>query len=148
MINHNDFFNPRERKVKVSVDVKKIQEPLDLNTAEHEERLKDMFRDFEVYLLKEAIRLKSRFLFIVNYTKYEELKNGTRCEGVFKSFVDKDEAYEFLSQVKKEDFYASVCDYHFDKLLKMNDNEFECLPDLGNKGLARKYREVMRVDFE
>lgn len=143
MINHNDFFNPRERKVKVSVDVKKIQEPLDLNTAEHEERLKDMFRDFEVYLLKEAIRLKSRVLFIVNYTKYEKLKNGTRGEALFKSFVDKDAAYEFLSHIKTIDFYASVCDYHFDKLLNMSDNEFECLPDLGNKGLRKKYRDVM-----
>lgn len=111
---------------------------------EREERLNDMFRDFEVYLLNEAIRLKSRVLFIVNYTKYEELKNGTRSEAVFKSFVDKDAAYEFLLHIKTVDFYASVCDYHFDKLLNMSDNEFECLPDLGNKGLAEKYREVMR----
>lgn len=111
---------------------------------ERQERLNDMVRDFEVCLLNEVIRLKSRVLFIVNYTKYEELKNGTRCESIFKSFVDKDLAYEFLSQAKKEDFYASVCDYHFDKLLKMSDNEFECLPDLGNKDLASKYREVMR----
>lgn len=115
---------------------------------EREERLNDMVRDFEVYLLKEAIRLKSRVLFIVNYTKYEQLKNGTRGDVVFKSFVDKDAAYEFLSQAKKEDFYASVCDYHFDKLLNMSDNEFKGLPDLGNKDLARKYREVMRVDIE
>lgn len=115
---------------------------------ERQERLNDMVRDFEVYLLNEAIRLKSRVLFIVNYTKYEELKNGTRGEAIFKSFVDKDLAYEFFSQAKKEDFYASVCDYHFDKLLKMSDNEFECLPDLGNKDLARKYREVMRVGVE
>lgn len=122
-------------------DVKQFQK-------EREEKLKDMFRDFEVYLLNEAIRLNSRVLFIVNYTKYEELKNGTRSETVFKSFVDKDDAYEFLSQAKKEDFYASVCDYHFDNLLKMSDNEFEGLPDLGNKDLARKYREVMRVGVE
>lgn len=127
--------------LKETCDVKQFQK-------EREERLKDSFREFECYLLNEAIRLKSRVLFIVNYIKFEELENGTRCEGVFKSFVDKDEAYEFLSQAKKEDFYASVCDYHFDKLLKMSDNEFESLPDLGNKDLARKYREVMRVDFE
>lgn len=115
---------------------------------ERQERLNDMVRDFEVYLLNEAIRLKSRVLFIVNYTKYEELKNGTRCEAIFKSFVEKDLAYEFFSQAKKEDFYASVCDYHFDKLLKMSDNEFECLPDLGYKDLAMKYREVMCVGVE
>lgn len=115
---------------------------------EREKILNDMVRDFEVYFLNEAIRLKSRVLFIVNYTKYEELKNGTRCEGVFKSFVDKDAAYEFHSHIKTVDFYASVCEYHFDNLLKISDNEFEGLPDLGNKGLARKYREVMRVDFE
>ena len=111
---------------------------------EREEILNDMVRDFEVYLLNEAIRLKSRVLFIVNYTKYEELKNGTRGEVVFKSFVDKDSAYKFLSHIKTVDFYASVCDYHFDKLLEMSDNEFESLPDLGNKGLAMKYREIMR----
>lgn len=111
---------------------------------EREEILNDMVRDFEVYLLNEAIRLKSRVLFIVNYTKYEELKNGTRSEAVFKSFVDKDSAYKFLSHIKTVDFYASVCDYHFDKLLEMSDNEFESLPDLGNKGLAMKYREIMR----
>lgn len=115
---------------------------------EREKILNDMVRDFEVYLLNEAIRLKSRVLFIVNYTKYEELKNGTRSEAVFKSFVDKDAAYEFLSHIKTVDFYASVCDYHFDKLLNMSDNEFECLPDLGNKGLAMKYRGVMRADIE
>lgn len=89
---------------------------------EREQRLNGMVRDFEVYLLKEAIRLKSSVLFIVNYTKYEELENGSRCVGVFKSFINKDAAYEFLSQAKKEDFYASVCDYHFDKLLNMSDN--------------------------
>jgi hypothetical protein len=111
---------------------------------DREERINDMICDFEFYLINEAIRLKSRVLFVVNYTKYKDMENGTRGDVVFKSFVDKDKAYEFLSQAKKEDFFASVCDYHFDRLLKMSDIEFEGMPDLGSKDLARKYREVMR----
>lgn len=39
--------------------------------------------------------------------------------------------------------------YTYDDLLNGTaDTEFEGLPDLGNKDLAKKYREVMRVDIE
>lgn len=112
--------------------------------ADRDEWMKEMFLDFEVFLLSNLIMLKSRVLFVVNYTKSEKLENGIRNNAFFKVFDNKDAAREFLSQAKKEDFYASMCEYNFDKLIKMSDNEFESLPNLGNKELARKYREVMR----
>lgn len=37
-----------------------------------------------------------------------------------------------------------IIEYNFDKLLSMNDIEFEGMPDLGCKDLMRKYRQVMR----
>lgn len=109
-----------------------------------EERLKRVFGDFENYLLNNAIMLKCRVIFVVNYTKSEKLEDGIRNDVVFKAFATEDAAREFLSQAKKEDYYASMCDYHFDRLLLMSDIDFDGLPDLGNKDLALKYRNVMR----
>ena len=148
MINPNDFFNPRERKVKVSVDLKKIQEALDLCTAEEKEMrvssLKKAVQDFEKWLLEKAVDLKKQRLYVLNYTKYniENISLETRY-----LICGTKEAVEWQQkELLKGGTPSTICDYDFGKLLKMSDNEFEGLPDLGNNDLARKYREVMRVE--
>ena len=67
MINPNDFLNPRKRKVKVSVDVKKIKDALDfselmgkLSTTEEltEMRVSSLQKaveDFEKWLLEKLL---------------------------------------------------------------------------------------------
>lgn len=138
------------------VEVKLIKTPKDIDSfleeiccieqfqREREEKLKDMFHDFEVYLLNEAIKLKSRFVYVVSHTEYVYLKNGARIDTIYESFVDKDLADSDLLKAKEKDHFAIMMDYHFDKLLDMRDNEFDEFPDLGAKGLQRKYREIMR----
>lgn len=158
MINPNDFFNPRERKVKVSVDVNKIKESLDLSELEGKlstvEELTEMrvsslqkaVDDFEKWLLEKAIDLKKQRLYVINYTKYNiEKISLDYCYCV----IGTKEAAEWQQQeLLNGGTSSTIVEYNFDNLLNMSDNEFESLPDLGNKGLARKYREVMRVDFE
>ena len=151
MINPNDFFNPRERKVKVSVDLKKIQEALDWSELAAEKfnemrvsSLKKAVQDFEKLLLEKAIDLKKQRLYVLNYTKYniENISLETR----YLIFGTKEEAEWNLKELLKGGTPSTICDYDFGKLLKMSDNEFEELPDLGNKDLERKYMEVMRVE--
>lgn len=145
MINPSEFFNPRERKVKVSVDVKKVQEALDLNTAKvyemHVSSLRKAIEDFEKFLLEKAIDLKKQRLYVLNYTKYniEKISLDTYYCVVGTKQAAEWQQQEFL----KEGISSTICDYDFGNLLKMSDNEFESLPDLGGKDLARKYREVM-----
>ena len=154
MINPNDFFNPGKRKVKVSVDVKKIKDALDwselegkLCTAEefNEMRvssLKKAVQDFEKWLLERAVDLKKQRLYVVQYTKHNIKK--TSLDSCYCVCGTK-EAAEWLKEEKLKDVISStIVEYNFDKLLKMSDNEFESLPDLGGKDLARKYRQVMR----
>jgi hypothetical protein len=150
MINPNDFFNPRERKVNVSVDVKKIQEPLELNTEKIDEMLVSSFnkavQDFEKWLLEKAIDLKKIRLYVINYTKYNiEKFSFDVCYCVCGT---KEAAECQKEELLKGGIYSTIVEYNFDNLLKMSDNEFESLPDLGGKDLARKYREVMRVGVE
>lgn len=142
--------------MKKKVEVKLIKTPKDIDSfleeiccveqfqREREEKLKDMFHDFEVYLLNEAIKFKSRVVYVVSHTEYVDLKNGDRIDTIYASFADKDLADFALSKAKEKDSLAIMMDYHFDKLLNMSDNEFEDIPDLGVKGLQRKYREIMR----
>lgn len=158
MINPNDFFNPRERKVKVSVDLKKIQEALDwselkgkLSTVEDltEMRVSSLnkaVQDFEKWLLEKAIDLKKLRLYVLNYTKYN-IENISLETGYL--ICGTKEAVEWQQkELLKDGISSTICDYDFGKLLKMSDNEFEGLPDLGGKDLARKYRGVMRAGVE
>lgn len=158
MINPNDFFNPGERKVKVSVDVKKVKDALDwselkgkLSTAEEltEMRVSSLQKaveDFEKWLLEKAIDLKKTRLYVLHYTKYNiEKISFDFCYCV----CDTKEAAEWQKEeLLKGGTSSTICEYDFDKLLKMSDNEFEGLPDLGGKDLARKYRGVMRAGVE
>ena len=150
MINPNDFFNPKKRKVKVSLDVKKIEEALDFTTKELNEMrvssLQKAVEDFEKCLLEKAIDLKKTRLYVLNYTKYniEKISLDT-CYCV----IGTKEAAEWQQkEFLKGGISSTICEYDFDKLIKMSNNEFKGLPDLGNKDLVRKYREVMRVGVE
>lgn len=156
MTNPNDFFIPGKRKVKVSVDVKKIKEALDwselkgkLSTAEEltEMRvLNNAVQDFEKWLLERAIDLKKQCLYVVHYTKYNiETISLDTCYCVCGT---KEAAVWQKEELLKGGVSSTICEYDFDKLLKMSDNEFEGLPDLGGKDLARKYRGVMRAGVE
>jgi hypothetical protein len=150
MINPNDFFNPRERKVNVSVDVKKIQEPLELNTEKIDEMrvssLNKAVQDFEKWLLEKAIDLNKQRLYVLNYTKYNiEKFSFDVCYCVCGT---KEAAECQKEELLKGGISSTIVEYNFDNLLKMSDNEFESLPDLGGKDLAMKYREVMRVGVE
>ena len=158
MINPNDFFNHRERKVKVSVDVKKIKESLDWSELEGKlstvEELTEMrvsslqkaVEDFEKWLLEKAIDLKKQRLYVLHYTKYNvETTSFDACYCV----CGTNEAAKLQQkELLNGGTSSNICDYDFDKLLKMSDNEFESLPDLGGKDLARKYRKVMRVSVD
>jgi hypothetical protein len=158
MINPNDFLNPGKRKVKVSVDVKKIEEALDwsevegkLSTAEEltEMRVSSLQKaveDFEKWLLEKAIDLKKIRLYVINYTKYNiEKFSFDVCYCVCGT---KEAAECQKEELLKGGISSTIVEYNFDNLLKMSDNEFESLPDLGGKDLAMKYREVMRVGVE
>jgi hypothetical protein len=154
MINPNDFFNPGERKVKVSVDVKKVKESIDwselmgkLSTAEELNKirvssLQKAVEDFEKWLLEKAIDLKKQRLYVLHYTK----QNIEKCSiDTCYCVIGSKEAAEWQrNEFLKDGISSTICEYDFDKLLKMSDNEFEGLPDLGGKDLARKYRKVMR----
>ena len=146
MKNPNDFLFPRERKVNVSVDMQKVKEALDLCTAEeHEMRVSSLQKaveGFEKWLLEKAIELKKQRLYVLYYTKQNiETTSFDVCYCV----CGIKEAAEWKQkELLKEGTYSTICDYDFDKLLKMSDNEFEGLPDLGGKDLARKYRKVLR----
>lgn len=148
MINHNYFFNHRERKVKVSVDVKKAKEALELNgklSTTEEMRVSSLqkaLEDFEKWLLEKAIDLKKQRLYVLNYTKYNIEKNSfdvCYCVCGTKEAAEWQQ-HEFLNS----GISSTIVDYDFGKLLKMSDNEFESLPDLGGKDLARNYRKVLR----
>ena len=154
MINPNDFFNPRERKVNVSVYVKNVKEALDwselkgkLSTVEEltEMRvssLQEAVQDFEKWLLEKAIDLKLQHLYVLHYTKYNiENISYDVCYCVCGT---KEAAEWQQKELLKDGTSSTILDYNFDKLIKMSDNEFESLPNLGGKELARKYREVMR----
>lgn len=146
MINPNDFLFHRKRKIKVNVDVKKIQEALELNSAKVDEMrvssLNKAVQDFEKFLLEKVIDLKKQRLYVLHYTKHNiETCSLDTCYCVIGS---KEAAEWQQKEFLKGGVSSTICDYHFDKLLKMSDNEFESLPDLGGKDLARKYREVMR----
>lgn len=154
MINPNDFFNPRERKVKVSVDVKNVIKAIDwselngkLSTAEEltEMRVSSLnkaVQDFEKWLIGKAIDLKKQCLYVLYYTKYNiENISYDVCYFVFGT---KEAAKWHQKELLNDGTSSTILDYNFDKLIKMSDNEFESLPNLGNKELARKYREVMR----
>ena len=147
MINPNDFFNPRERKVKVSVDVKKVIDALDfselmgkLSTAEelNEMRVSSLQKaveDFEKWLLEKAIDLKKTRLYVLHYTKY----NIEKCSlDTCYCVIGSKEAAEWQQkEFLNGGVSSTICEYDFDKLNKMSDNEFEGLPDLGVKDLAR-----------
>jgi hypothetical protein len=155
MINPNDVFNPRERKVNVSVDVKKVIDALDwselkckLSTSEEltESSLQMAVQDFEKWLLEKAIDLNKQRLYVLNYTKYNIEKisfDVCYCVCGTKEAAEWQQK-EFLNG----GISSTIVEYNFDNLLKMSDNEFESLPDLGGKDLAMKYREVMRVGVE
>jgi hypothetical protein len=155
MINQNDVFNPRERKVKVSVDVKKVIDALDwselkckLSTSEEltESSLQRAVQDFEKWLLEKAIDLNKQRLYVLNYTKYNiEKFSFDVCYCVCGT---KEAAECQKEELLKGGISSTIVEYNFDNLLKMSDNEFESLPDLGGKDLAMKYREVMRVGVE
>lgn len=158
MINPNDFLFPRERKVKVNVDLKKIIDALDwselegkLSTVEELDEmrvysLQKAVEDFEKWLLEKAIDLKKQRLYVLHYTKYNiEMTSFDFCYCVCGT---KEAAEWQQKELLKEGTYSTICDYDFDKLLNMSDNEFESLPDLGGKDMARKYREVMRGGVE
>jgi hypothetical protein len=155
MINPNDVFNPRERKVKVSVDVKKVIDALDwselkckLSTSEEltESSLQRAVQDFEKWLLEKAIDLNKQRLYVLNYTKYNiEKFSFDVCYCVCGT---KEAAECQKEELLKGGISSTIVEYNFDNLLKMSDNEFESLPDLGGKDLAMKYREVMRVGVE
>lgn len=152
MINPNDFLFPRERKVKVSVDVKKIEEALDLMSTAEEftemrvSSLQKALKNFEKWLLEKAIDLKLKRLYVLNYTKF----NIEKCSlDYYYCVVGTKEAAEWQQkEFLNGGISSTIVEYNFDNLLKMSDNEFECLPDLGCKDLERKYREVMRVGVE
>lgn len=150
MINTNDFFNPRERKVKVKIDVKKIQEALELNTSKVDEMrvslLNKALEDFEKWLLGSAIDLKKTRLYVLHYTKYNIEKISFDC--CYCVCGTKEAAEWQKEELLKGCISSTIVEYNFDNLLKMSDNEFESLPDLGGKDLAIKYREVMRVCVE
>lgn len=145
MINPNDFLNPVKRKVKVSVDVKKIEEALDLSAAkeltEMRVSLQKAVEDFEKWLLEKAIDLKKQRLYVLHYTKYNI--ETISFDGCYCVCGTKESAEWQQKELLKGGTSSTICDYDFDKLLKMSDNEFEGLPDLGDKDLARKYRKVM-----
>lgn len=158
MINPNDFFSPVKRKVKLSVDVKKVKEALDwselngkLSTAEEltEMRVSSLnkaVQDFEKWLLERVIDLKKQRLYVLHYTKYNiETNSLDYCYCICGT---KEAAEWQKEELLKGGTSSTICDYDFGILLNMSDDEFEGLPDLGNKDLARKYREVMRVDIE
>lgn len=152
MIKPSEFFNPIQRKVKVNVDVKKIQEALDwselkgkLSPAEVDEMrvssLQKAVKDFEKWLLEKAIDLKKQRLYVLNYTKYNIEKISYCCYCV----IGIKEAAEWQQQeLLNGGTSSTIVEYNFDNLLNMSDNEFESLPDLGCKDLARRYREIMR----
>lgn len=154
MINPNGFFNHRERKVKVSVDVKNVIKAIDwsevegmLSTAEEltEMRvssLNEAVQDFEKWLLGKAIDFKKQRLYVLHYTKYN-IEN-TSYDVCYDVCGTKEAAECQQNELLKDGTSSTILDYNFDKLIKMSDNEFESLPNLGNKELARKYREVMR----
>lgn len=150
MINPNDFFNPRERKVKVSVDVKNIKKYLELNTSKVDEMrvssLKKAVNDFEKWLLEKAIDLKKQRLYVLHYTKYNIEKISFDC--CYCVCGTKEAAECQKEELLKGGTSSTIVEYNFDNLLKISDNEFEGLPDLGNKDLASKFREVMRVGVE
>lgn len=158
MINPSEFFIPGKRKVKVSVDVKKVIDALDwselkgkLSTVEelNEIRVSSLSKavqDFEKWLLEKAIDLKKQRLYVLHYTKRDV---ATFSLDDYYCLVASKEAAEWQKEeFLKNGISSTICDYDFDKLLKMSDNEFEGLPDLGNKDLARKYRKVMREQSE
>lgn len=109
-----------------------------------EKSLKRLMNDFERFLFKEAIRMKSKTIWMVFYSKNDKTLDCQRIDTYYKSFDSKESAEKYLESVKKFDFFSSMCDYHFDKLLSMSDIEFEDMPDLGCKDLLREYRESMR----
>lgn len=109
-----------------------------------EQSIKRLMNDFERLLLSEAIRIKSKTIYMVHYSENNETLDCQRIDTYYKSFDSKEAAEKYLEKVKKFDFYSSMCDYHFDKLLAMSDIEFDEIPDLGCKDLMREYREVMR----
>lgn len=147
MINPSEFFNPRQRKVKVSVDVKKAKEALELSTAEELTEMRvakfgKAVQDFEKWLLERAIDLKKQSLYVLHYTKYNiETISLDYCYCICGT---KEAAEWQKEELLKGGTSSTICDYDFGNLLKMSDNEFESLPDLGGKDLARRYREVMR----
>lgn len=102
---------------------------------------------FEKDLLEEAIKLKARKLYAVNF-------DARNYSGGSKTTIKYELFYKFFLTEKEADAYAriilrsltdrkNVIEYNFDKLLSMSDIEFEGIPDLGHKDLVRKYREVM-----
>lgn len=154
MVNPNDFFNHKERKVKVSVDVNKILNAIDLSELKGKlstvEELTEMrvsslqkaVEDFEKFLLEKAIDTMVHRLYVLHYTKYDiETCSFDTCYCVVGS---KEAAERQQKELLKGGTSSTIADYDFGKLLKMSDSEFESLPDLGGKDLARKYREVMR----
>lgn len=102
---------------------------------------------FEEDLLKTAIKLKSRQLYAVNF-------DARNYSGGSKTTIKYELFYKFFLTEKEANTYAralivlsdrrNIIEYNFDKLISMSDIEFEGMPDLGNKELIRKYRQVMR----
>lgn len=119
------------------------------DTAENnaQKALNNIMIRFEEDLLQTAIKLKARQLYAVNF-------NARNYRGGSKTTIKYELFYKFFLTEKEANTYArslivlsdrrNIIEYNFDKLLSMSDIEFEGMPDLGNKELVRKYRQVMR----
>ena len=102
---------------------------------------------FEEDLLQTAIKLKARHLYAVNFNARNYSGGSTttvKYELFYKFFLTEKEANAYARALIALSDRRNIIEYNFDKLLSMIDIEFEGMPDLGNKDLVRKYRQVMR----
>lgn len=109
--------------------------------------LNDIMVVFEEDLIKTAIKLKARQLYAVNFNARNYSGGSTttvKYELFYKFFSTENEANAYAKSLIALSDRRNIIEYNFDKLLSMSDIEFEGMPDLGNKDLMRKYREVMR----
>lgn len=109
--------------------------------------LNDIMVRFEEDLLQTAIKLKARHLYAVNFNAINYSGGSTttvKYELFYKFFLTEKEANTYARALIALSDRRNIIEYNFDKLLSMNDIEFEGMPDLGCKDLMRKYRQVMR----
>ena len=101
---------------------------------------------FEEDLLQMAIKLKARHLYAVNFDARNYSGGSTttiKYELFYKFFLTEKEANTYAMALITLSDRRNIIKYNFNKLLSMSDIEFEGMPDLGNKDLVRKYRQVM-----